>query len=431
MGIIIAWQVGYRFNMAEMYDFQKQAVAECINNGKHFIISGTGSGKTAMASSLCKEITMNSSLSRVLVVTTASKAHTQDWQNEAKLWGGESWYNSLSSFEVVSWHSIRKWWDKNFAEGLKDTYVIFDEVAKAKAGVSSGMGKTFISMTKATDNWVGLTATPGDTWVEFYPYFVACGLVKNKTTFKRQFVQEMWVGFPKIVGYAHIDVLEEMWERISVAPDTRQMYAELPSQTHKVIGFKKSPMYDKTIKTLVNERGELLDTTGALCAELRRLCFTKDKRVWVSDFVEGLESGCVLFYNFIETGNALEEICAKALGSSGKVWRIDGTHHEIPTKDTIGKKDVVLCQWQAGAEALNLQFLHYWVSVESTYSYSTAIQARGRIRRIGQEEPQFYYYLKCPSTIEDAIYKALKTKSDFAEDTWLVAMKGGIDKSMA
>jgi len=421
MDTTIALQVGYLFNMAELYDFQKQAVAECINNGKHFIISGTGSGKTAMASSLCKEITMNSSLSRVLVVTTASKARTQDWQEEARLWGGESWYNSLSEFEVVSWHSIRKWWDKNFTKGLKDTYVIFDEVAKAKAGVSSGMGKTFISMTKATDNWVGLTATPGDTWIEFYPYFVACGLVKNKTTFKRQFVQEMWVGFPKIVGYAHTDVLEKMWASISTAPDTSQMNRELPAQTHKVVEFKKPTLYDHTLKTLVNTDGELLDTSGALCAELRRQCFTKDKRQWVSDFVEGVESGVVMFYNFTQTGDLLEEICSKALGSNGRIWRIDGKHHEIPTAETIGKKDVVLCQWQAGAEALNLQFLHYWVSVESTYSYSTAIQARGRIRRIGQQEPQFYYYLKCPSTIEDAIYKALKTKSTFAQDEWCIA----------
>ena len=128
-----------------------------------------------------------------------------------------------------------------------------------------------------------------------------------------------------------------------------------------------------------------------------------------------------MFYNFTQTGDLLEEICSKALGDSGKVWRIDGKHHEIPTKDTIGKKDVVLCQWQAGAEALNLQFLHYWVSVESTYSYSTAIQARGRIRRIGQDSAQFYYYLKCDNTIESAVYKALKTKSDFASETWLLA----------
>ena len=414
--------------MPTLYPFQEQAVAECLK-GKHFIISGTGSGKTAMASSLCKEITVNLSLSRVLVVTTASKAKTSDWNDEAKLWGGESWYNSLSSFEVVSWHRVRKWWDKNFTRGLKDTYVIFDEVAKAKAGVSSGMGKTFISMTKATTNWVGLTATPGDTWIEFYPYFVSCGLVKNKTAFKQQFVQEMWVGFPKIVGYAHIDMLEEMWESISVAPDTRQMYAELPAQTHKVIKFKKPATYDKILKTLVNEKGDLLDTTGALCAELRRLCFTEDKRLWVSDFIEGLESGCVLFYNFIETGNALEEICTKALGNSGRVWRIDGAHHEIPTKDTIGKKDVVLCQWQAGAEGLNLQYLNHMVIVEANYSYSLSIQGRGRIRRLGQHKPQFYWYLKTTGTIEDAIYKALKTKSNFAEDTWLVAMKGGIDKA--
>lgn len=347
--------------------------------------------------------------------------HNCDWQTEAREWGGENWYNSLSSFEVVSWHSLKKWWDKNFDKGLKDYYIIFDEVAKSKSGISSQMGKTFLSMTKQTTNWVGLTATPGDTWMEFYPYFVACGLIKNKTEFKRRFVQEMWVGFPRIVGYAHEGILENMWASISTAPDTSQMNRELPAQTHKVIEFNKPAMYDKTLKTLANPDGELLDTTGALCAELRRQCFTKDKRQWVADFVEGVESGVVIFYNFTQTGDLLEEICTKALGGAGRIWRIDGKHHEIPTAETVGKKDVVLCQWQAGAEALNLQFLHYWISVESTYSYSTAIQARGRIRRIGQAEPQFYYYLKCPNTIEDAVYKALKNKSDFASSAWCIA----------
>lgn len=292
---------------------------------------------------------------------------------------------------------------------------------KGSAGVSSGMGKAFLKITKKTDDWAAFTATPGDTWLKFYPYFVACNMVRNKTSFMNTYANvQTFKGYPEIIGWRMEDQLQDMWARISYAPDTSKVMNELPEQTHKVVKFKKPSGYNTIMKTRVGQDGEFLDTAGALCAELRRVCFTKDKREWVRDFVEGLESGCVFFYNFIKTGDELEAIMQKALPKGAKVWRIDGKHHDIPTAETMGEHDVVLCQWQSGSEALNLQFLHYWVSVEACYSYSTSIQARGRIRRIGQKMPQFYFYLKTEGTIEDAIYEALHTKSDFSEDVWCI-----------
>src|SRR5690606_77930 len=112
-------------------------------------------------------------------------------------------------------------------------------------------------------------------------------------------------------------------KNISTAPDTRQMMAELPRETHKVVEFKKASTYDKTLRTRISPDGEMLDTSGALCSELRRQCFTKDKQQWVADFVENLECGAVMFYNFTKTGDRLEEIVKKALPKTAKIWRID------------------------------------------------------------------------------------------------------------
>lgn len=195
------------------------------------------------------------------------------------------------------------------------------------------------------------------------------------------------------------------------------MFRELPSSTHEVVEFKKPKGYDKLKRTRTTEDGEFLDTTMGLCHALREISFTKEKRQWLEDFIEGLGTGCVVFYNYIEEGNEIEKIIKKAR-KEAKVWRIDGGHHEIPTEETIGKYDVVLCQWQSGSEALNLQFLNYWVSVTPTYSYITSTQARGRIKRLGQTKITHYYYLKCEG-IEDDIYKALKNKKDFSEENWL------------
>ena len=302
--------------------------------------------------------------------------------------------------------------------------VLTHNCAKASAGVSSGMGKAFLKITSRNHDWAGFTATPGDVWIKFYPYFQACGLVTNKTQFMRKYcVMQTFKGYPEIVNYLYTDELKRFWMKVSVAPDTSQMTRELPSETHKTLGFKKPSTYNRTLKTRISPDGDMLDTPGALCAELRRQCFTNEKRQWISDFVENLGDGAVMFYNYIKTGDELEGVIKKVLPKGAKIWRIDGKHHDIPTADTIGKYDIVLCQWQSGSEALNLQFLHYWVAVELCYSYSTAVQARGRIKRLGQQSLMRYYYLLTDGTIEQAILKCLKEKSTFSEDVWEAELK--------
>ena len=405
--------------MAELYDFQKKAVAQLLA-GKYIIQAGCGSGKNPMSVVWASEKCAKTGKNKVLVVTTASKARTSDhWDDLCSFCPLFS--KSLSSFSLLSWHKLAAWVDEN-SENLNDYVVVFDEIQRGSAGVSSGMGKAFLKIAKQNKDWAGFTGTPGDTWLKFYPYFTACNLVRNKTTFLRAYASiQTYKGYPEIVGWRYEDKLKQMWAQISYAPDTSAVIAELPRETHKVVMFKKPAGYNKILKTRYNEDGEFLDTAGALCAELRRQCFTKEKQEWIKDFVSDLECGCVFFYNFIKTGDMLEDIISKALPKGAKVWRIDGKHHDIPTADTIGKHDMVLCQWQSGSEALNLQFLHYWCSVEACYSYSTSIQARGRIKRIGQKFPMMFFYLKTEKTIEDDIYECLKNKSDFGETNWCIS----------
>lgn len=407
--------------VATLYNFQEQAVKQLMD-GKHFIISGVGSGKTAMALVWAEQKCKETGKKNVLIVTTASKSRTGDFEQEADVWC-PSLRKSLSSFSVLSWHKLRAWVDTNWGK-IKDYIFIFDEIQRAKAGVSSGMGRAFLKITKLNHDWAGFTGTPGDTWLSFYPYFTACDMVANKTSFLGMYANiQTFKGYPEIVGWRNEDKLKRMWATISYAPDTHKVMEELPEQTHKVFTFDKPRTYNKVLKTRYNDAGEFLDTAGALCAELRRQCFTKEKQEWIKDFVDGLESGCVFFYNFIKTGDMLEEIIQKALPKGARVWRIDGKHHDIPNADTVGPNDMVLCQWQSGSEALNLQFLHYWVAVELCYSYSTANQARGRIRRLGQKHPQWYGYLLTEGTIEQDILKCLKGKGEFSEKVWCISNK--------
>lgn len=400
--------------MPELYQHQIDSIEQLLAD-KHILVAGVGMGKTAIALKWAAKKCDETGKHKILVITTASKSRTGDFEFEDKLWNGES----ERELVILSWHKLSKWVSEHMNE-LDQYVVIADEIQRSK-GYTTGMGKAFLKIAKKNSDWAGFTGTPGDSWDAFITYFVATNQVRNKTAFLAQYANvQTYKGFPEILGWRNEDKLKAMWARISYAPDASKALSELPKENYRTIKFSKPSGYSKVLKTRQNAEGEFLDTSGALIAELRRTCFTKDKQQWVSDFVQDTDSGAILFYNYVSTGDMLEQICKKALGKNGRVWRIDGKHHEIPTAETIGKKDIVLCQWQSGSEGLNLHFYNYMLIVEACYSYSMDVQGRGRIRRVGQTKPQFYYYLKTVGTIEEAIYKALENKQDFAERTWCI-----------
>lgn len=404
---------------ATLYPFQRRAVDD-LNAGKHIVVASCGAGKTAMLFRWLAEQHPR----KVLICTTASKVKANDFYTEAVKFNGEGWTDNLEEYDVVSWHILHKWYDKH--KTAKGWHVVFDEQQKGKAGVSSQMGKTFLRIAKDCEAWTGYTGTPGDKWIDFYAYFTAAGLVPNKTFFQRNFCNmASYRGFPEIVSYRNTEQLEEWWKQISTAPDTSQMERELPKQTHQTITLPKPKGYSKVLETSTrlepNENGEtFIDSNMGLAHYLRQLCDTKDKQEWLFDFLSSLSpsSSVVIFYNYRCEAESIQRVCKKA---GRKVWLINGQSHQIPTSETIGEGDIVVAQYASGGEGLNLQFINYMVMYSFNYSYSTSIQARGRIRRIGQTKPQFFYYLECDKTIEQAVRKCLKEKSDFAEEEWLAS----------
>lgn len=404
--------------MPSLYKYQQECVVQLLS-GKRIIYAGMGLGKNPISMVWAGKKCEETGKRKILVVTTASKSRTDDHANDLK----NFYYtlpDSLSSLylEVISWHKLARWTEEH-SSVIEDCVFVFDELQRCGAGTSSQMGKAFLKITKKSPDWAGFTGTPGDTWLKFYPYFTACNLVRNKTSFLSEYAEvQTYKGFPEIVGWRHEDKLRNMWAHISYAPDTNKALQELPRSVNKPIIFSLPKGYSTVLKTRQNANGDFLDTSGALVAELRRLCFTKEKQQWVDDFVRDADRGVVIFYNYIMTGDKLAEICEKALGKNGRVWRIDGKHHEIPTVNTIGEKDIVLCQWQSGSEALNLQMLNYMVTVELPYSYSTLKQGMGRIRRIGQERTMFFYTLLCDKGVEQDVKEILYTKGEFSAKIW-------------
>ena len=402
----------------KLYKFQEQAVNE-LCAGKKICILPTGAGKTAVMFDWLRR----QKKPKVVIVTTATKAKSGDMQKEAVTWNGQKWLDSLDEFHVISWHGLKKWCLERLedrAMGFNGYAFAFDEVQKSK-GYSTGMGKFFQKITHNCPVWTGYTATPGDKWIDIMPYFVATNHTKNKTAWmKRYATVSTYKGYPEITAYMNQEELRRVWQTdIATIPDASQMFKELPPETHKVAHFKAPSDYRKIIKTRLNRDGELIDTAMGLCHYLRQICFTKEKQEWLGDFIEGLGTNCVFFCNYIEEEDVVCEIAQKVLPKGARIWRIDGKHHEIPTAETIGKYDIVVAHYASGGEALNLQFMNYWCAVSPNYSYSSSVQARGRIKRIGQKKPMFFYYLTTDGTIESDIYKVLSDKKDFSEKVWL------------
>ena len=419
----------------DLYKFQEDTVKALIYiPDKHIVCAGVGTGKTAISMVWAKAECTRRGIKKVLVITTASKSKTKDsagrndFEAEADNFCGEQFRKSLDAFETVSWNSLHKWVDGHRGK-IREWVVVADEVQRAK-GWTTGMGRSFLKIAKETANWVGFTGTPGDYWISYGPYFQACGLVSNKTHFVGRFCRiQTFKGFPEIAGYNEEDTLKDWWAKISYAPDTSRIAQELPKASHRVVYFPKPQGYSKVLKmrqklcsdgTLSEKYDDFLDNPSKTFHYLRQLCFTKDKQQWISDFLEGLGENCIIFYNYTSTADTIEKIAKKVLPKGAKIWRIDGSHHQIPTEDTIGKYDIVLSQWQSGSEGLNLQFMRVWVSVELTYAYSTATQARGRVLRKGQTRPVFFYYLQTQGTIEADIMECLKNKGKFSEKVWLL-----------
>ena len=327
------------------------------------------------------------------IITTARKRDTLEWESEmVPFLITTHKEESLYSHNVVvdSWNNIQKYVD------VKGAFFIFDEQRVVGSGA---WVKAFYKITDK-NNWILLSATPGDTWQDYIPVFVANKFFKNKTEFIRNhIVYNHRVKFPKVDRYLETGKLIKLRNSILVTMDFKRH-----TVSHHEDVYVKYNIQD--YKDLIRNRknpatGEPIKSASEFCYELRRIVNTDISRQIVLMEILEKHPKAIIFYNFDYELELLRQLC----GSSGlNVAEWNGHNHQpIPT----GESWVYLVQYTAGAEGWNCITTDTIIFYSENYSYKIMEQSAGRIDRMTTPFTDLYYYhLKSRSGIELAIAKS-------------------------
>ena len=394
-----------------LYDYQMDAVKKmtngCILNG------GVGSGKSRtglyyyfkeQGGSINPDyVPMKHKPKDLYIITTARKRDDLEWEGELVpfLLSTHPDQNVFYGNKVVvdSWNNIKKYSD------ISGAFFIFDEQRVVGSGA---WVKSFLKIARGND-WILLSATPGDTWSDYIPVFIANGFYKNKSEFLREHVvYSRFSKYPKIDRYLNTGRLVRLRNKILVDMDfTRHT---IPHHEDVYCRYDISK-YKDAIKTRWDPyKNEPIQQASGLCYILRRVVNEDESRQQALLEIFEQHPKMIVFYNFDYELDILKGIY---YGNNCEIAEWNGhAHNPIPQSE----RWVYLVQYTAGCEGWNCVKTDTIVFYSQNYSYKVMEQASGRIDRLNTPFRDLYYYhLKSRSGIDLAISKALKEKKQFNE----------------
>jgi hypothetical protein len=342
------------------------------------------------------------------IITTARKRDTLEWEGEMVpflLTTSDDPDISYYKNKVVvdSWNNIKKYKDVHGA------FFIFDEQRVVGSG---SWVKAFLNIARK-NKWILLSATPGDTWQDYIPVFVANGFYKNKTEFCREHViYSRFTKYPKIDRYINTGKLIRYRNQLLV---TMEFMRHTVSHHNDIFVDYDVAKYKEATRTRWNPfKDSPMINAAELCYVWRKIVNSDESRqVAVLELFEK-HPKMIIFYNFDYELDILKSIF-KAAGVKIGEW--NGHKHQ-PVPD--GKSWVYLVQYTAGAEGWNCIKTDTIVFYSQTYSYKVLEQARGRIDRMNTPFTDLYYYhLKSRAAIDLGISRALREKRNFNETKYV------------
>lgn len=397
-----------------LYDYQLDAIKR-MKNGC-ILCGGVGSGKsrTSLAYYYLKQggevvpkdyIPMTNPKD-LYIITTARKRDTLEWEGELSsfLLSPNPEVNYYKNTIVIdSWNNIKKY------ANVTGAFFIFDEQRVVGSGA---WVKAFLKIAKRNE-WILLSATPGDTWSDYIPVFVANGFYKNKTEFiTEHVVYSRFSKFPKIDRYLGTGKLLRLRNDILIDMDFKRQTISHHDDAYVKYDIEK---YKTAMRTRWDPyKNEPIQQASGLCYVLRRIVNEDDSRqIMLMEIFEN-HPKLIVFYNF---DYELDILKGLYYGEKVEIAEWNGHKHQpIPTS----KSWVYLVQYTAGCEGWNCVATDTIVFYSQNYSYKVMQQAAGRIDRLNTPFKDLYYYhLKTRSGIDLAISKALSEKKQFNEKRWL------------
>lgn len=398
-----------------LYDFQMEAVKNAFNGSVFNGDVGSGKSRTGLFYYFKEQggwIDENGYIPMknpkdLYIITTAMKRDKKEWFEELipfQMYPKPELNRYDNKIVIDSWNNIKKYVD------VKDAFFIWDEQRVVGTGA---WVKSFLKITKNND-WVMLSATVGDTWLDYVPLFIANGFYKNRTDFIRQHVEydPFCKNFPKVKGYHNTGRLIRLRNKILIDMDFKR-----PTVRHNedVYCQYDIAMYKDAIRNRWDPyKGEPIQQASGLCYVLRKIVNSDESRqVALLELLEDHPKS-IIFYSFDYERDILLNL-GYSEGTEIAEWS-GHAHQPIPT----GEKWVYLVNYQAGAEGWNTITTDTIIFYSQNYSYKILSQASGRIDRLNTKFVDLYYYhLKTRSGIDLAISKALKEKKIFNEGRYV------------
>ena len=338
------------------------------------------------------------------IITTAHKRDTMEWEDEFGPFlitkhQDIAYYKDMTVV-VDSWNNIKKY------SNVYGAFFIFDEQRVVGKGA---WVKAFLKIAKR-NKWILLSATPGDTWIDYIPVFVANGFYRNATEFKNEHVVYRWVNktYPQIDRYIGTGRLLKLRDSILVDIDLKRH--TVPHHEDMYVRYD-IPRYKDAMKTRWDPfKNEPIQQASGLCYVLRRIVNSDESRQMALLELYEKHPKMIVFYNFDYELDILKNLY---YGEKVEIAEWNGHKHQpIPE----GDRWVYLVQYTAGAEGWNCIKTNTIVFYSQNYSYKVMQQAAGRIDRLNTKFVDLYYYhLKTRSGIDLAISRALSEKKKFNE----------------
>lgn len=395
--------------MITFFPHQEKAI-EQLRSGS-ILCGGVGSGKsrTSLGYFLIKEC--NGDLDRekikspknLLIITTAKKRDEKEWDSECEVFGlSQNKDESFCGIKVTidSWNNIKKYIE------FQNGFVIFDE---QKVVGSGAWVKAFYKIA-SKNHWILLTATPGDSWMDYIPVFVANGYYKNRSSFLYEHaIYDRYSKYPRISRWLGHEKLERIRNDILV-----EMPFEKKTNRHEII---ISVGYNKMLyKTVVRDRwnpydNKPIENSSELYALMRRVTNSDESRLEAIVNIFSKHKRLIIFYSFDYELEILKSL--DAVLSDVKIAEWNGHKHEQVPKT---KNWIYLVNYMSGAEGWECIKTDTIVFYSQQYSYRIAEQSMGRIDRLNTPYNDLYYYwLRSKAWIDVAIGRAMIQKKDFNE----------------